>query len=292
MAGITKFVSRYGTYTFPAAPATGQALDDNFKDMLARTTRLPGVDGGYDEFGSGNAPSAVGNITHSFYLVSRTREGMQAKLDELGKMVDWGVGTLWYQPTDLTQRDRWTWCRVNRISDSQRLEGNTDLFMPVSIYFQASQPFWYGRGTQTLWDDGSKWDGAGVKWDGNASAPAPTSVTDSGTVTISSVGGNVHTLAQLSVIKDSAGTVRDIQIERIESGQVVDRVEWYGELTNGQFLSINPRRQAVTRSGANVYSTFDFLNPDWMWLRPGSNTLRVRWTGTAKLAVRWLERYK
>lgn len=291
MARLLKFQTPYGTYTFPTF--TGQALDDNFKDLLARTTRLPGVDGGLDEFGSGRAPSAVGNVSYSFVLVSTTREGMQAKLDELGQMAGWGVGSLWYQPTDAAQATRWTWARVNRISDPQRLEGHSDLFMRVSVNFQASSPFWYGRGTELLWDDGAVWDGASTNWDGNTSAPALASVTDASTVTVSGVGGNVPTLARLLVIKDTAGAVLDPLIERLDgSGAVVDWVQWSGELTNGQFLEIDPRRQKVIKVSANVRSGLSFMNPDWMTLRPGSNTLRVRWQGTAKLGVRWLERYK
>ncbi len=291
MARLVKFVSRYGTYTFPAY--YGQALDDNFKDLLARATRLPGVDGGLDEFGTGIAPSAVGNIPYSVILKSETREGMQAKLDELGQMAGWGTGTLFYQPTDPAQATRFTWARINRISDPQRLDGNTDLHMRVQISFQATSPFWYGRGTELLWDDGAEWDAANTNWDGTASAPAPTSVTDVGTVTISGVGGNYYTLARLLIIKDSAGILSDPRIERLDAvGNVVDWVDWQGDLANGQFLSIDPRRQSVSRMGVSVRDTFSFMNPDWMWLRPGSNTLRVKWLGTAKLAVRWLERYK
>jgi len=211
-------------------------------------------------------------------------------------MGGWGTGALFYQPTDPALPTVFAYVRMNRIEMSQKLSEHTDRFQRVTLTMQVSSPFWYGRGSELLWDDpysSSVWDGSD-NWDGNSSAPAPTSVTDSGTVTISSVGGNVHTLARLLVIKDSAGTLSNPMIERIGAdGRILDRTRWYGDLANGDCLEINARQQMVRKNGINVYSTFELpLNADWMWLRPGSNTLRVTWTGTAKLAVRWLERYK
>lgn len=255
------------------------------------------MDGGVDSFGSGYAPSAVGSISFSFILVSPTLEGMEVKRREVGAMGGWGVGALFYQPTDPALPTVFAYVRVNNIDAPQKLSEHTDRFQPVTLTMQASSPFWYGRGTELLWDDPEStalWDDSVNFWDGNLLAPAPTSVTDSGTVTISSVGGNIHTLARLLIIKDSAGTLSNPMIERIDSaGRILDRVRWFGDLVNGDVLEISSRQQLVRKNGNNVYSSFDLpLNADWMWLRPGSNTLRVTWAGTGKLAVRWLERYK
>lgn len=294
MGRIVRFTASggQGTYVFPS---TQQNLNENFKNFLNRVTRLPNSDGGMDEFGSGYAPSAVGSISFSFVLVSPTLEGMEVKRREVGAMGSWGTGALFYQPTDPALPTVWANVRMNNIDAAQKLSEHTDRFQPVTLTMQAASPFWYGRGSELLWDDpdsAATWDGSDV-WDGNSSAPAPTSVTDSGTVTISSVGGNVHTLARLMVIKDSAGTLSNPMIERIVNGSVVDRIRWFGDLANGDILEINSRQSFVRKNGSNAYSTFDLpLNADWMWLRPGSNTLRVTWTGTGKLAVRWLERYK
>jgi len=255
------------------------------------------MDGGVDPFGSGYAPSAVGSVPFEFFLVSPTLEGMEVLRRAAGAMVGWGVGALFYQPADPALPTIWTYARLNNIGKAQKLSEHTNRFQRVAITFQMSSPFWYGRGSELLWDDpysSAVWDDGINFWDGGPGAPAPTSVTDSGTVTISSVGGNVHTLARLLVIKDSAGTLSNPMIERVNaSGQILDQIRWWGDLANGDTLEISSRQQLVRKNGNNVYSTFEMpLNADWMWLRPGSNTLRVTWTGTGKLAVRWLERYK
>lgn len=284
---IVKFVSDAGTYTFPD---TGQTLDTNFKDVLARSSRLPGVDGGVDEYGSGWAPTAIGNISFGFYLVSRTREGMEAKRSEVAKMRGWGTGALFYQPTDPALPMRWAFCRVNRIGDPQRLDANTDLHQLVSMSLHSAQPYWYSYGTERLWDDGGLYDDGGL-WDGNASADTPTSITSAGTVT-ATVGGNVQTMGRLLVVKDSAGVASDPIIRRVVNGRIVDELKWYGNLNNGEFLEINPRAQTVIKVGSNAYSTFERpLHPDWMRLQPGVNTLQCYITGTAKFAARWMERY-
>jgi len=293
--GITKFIAINGSGSYDFPPNYQQSLDDNFTNMLARSVRLPGMDGGLDEFGTGVAPSSVGNIPFEFFLVSPTLEGMEVLRRQVGALVDWGVGALFYQPADPALPTVWTYARLNNVGKSQKLSEHTNRFQRVALTLQTS-PFWYGRGSEILWDDPystATWDDGVNVFDGNSSAPAPTSVTDSGTVTISSVGGNVHTLARLLVIKDSAGTLSNPMIERIVNGNVLDRTRWFGDLTNGDVLEINARQQMVRKNGINVYSSFELpLNADWMWLRPGSNTLRVTWTGTGKLAVRWLERYK
>jgi hypothetical protein len=287
MGRIKRFVTPNGTYTFPA---TEQSFDSNFRDVLARASRLPGVDGGMDEYGTGWAPSAIGKLDFGFYLVSRTVEGMQVKRDAAGAMRGWGVGQLFYQPTDTSLAERWIYCRINRISDNQKLSGHDDLFQLVTVSMQATQPFWYTAGTERLWDDGGKWDDSGL-WDGNASAPAPTSITTSGTMTITN-NGNVFTLARVLIINDSGSTISNPIVRRIRNGEIADEVRYYGTIANNDWLEINSRSQRVLMgvSGDDVYSDFDHLNADWFQLLPGSNSIQVYVTGTAKVAIRYMER--
>lgn len=286
---ITRFVSDFGTYTFPTN--TQQSFNPPFSNVLARATRLPGVDGGLDEFGTGWAPSQVANLTFSFVLVSSTLEGMQPLRDAVNAMRGWGTGQLFFQPTDAALTERFVFCRINNISMPQKLSEHTDRFQSVEMSIQVTQPYWYTKGTELLWGNSSwKWDDANV-WDGNSGAPAPTSITTSGTMTVT-VGGNVFTLSRILVINDGGSPVTNPIIRRILNGEVADEVRWYGTIAAGDWLEINPRAQRVLMGvlGTDVIDDFDFLNPDWMRLYPGSNSLQIYLNGTAKIAARYLER--
>jgi len=287
MGRITRFVSNWGTYTFPN---TGQSFNPPFANVLARADRLPGVDGGLDQFGTGWAPSQVANLTFSYFLVSSTLEGMQPLRDAAHAMRGWGTGQLYFQPTDPALTERFIFCRINNIGDPQKLSEHTDRFQPVELSLQVAQPYWYTAGTERLWDDGGKWDDGGL-WDGNASAASPTSITTSGTMTVT-VGGNVFTQSRILVINDGGSPVTNPIIRRILNGEVADEVRYYGTIAAGDWLEINPRAQRVLMGllGTDVIESFDFLNPDWMRLYPGSNSLQIYLNGTAKIAARYMER--
>jgi hypothetical protein len=288
VARIKRFVSPYGTYYFPQ---TEQSFTSNFRDVLARAERLPGVDGGLDSFGTGRAPSAIGKLDFGFYLTSTTLEGMQVKRDEAAAMRDWGAGQLYVQPTDPALPERWIYCRINRISDDQRLDQHTDRFQLMQVSMQVTQPYWYTAGTEKLWDDGGKWDDGIGTWDGNASAPAPTSIVNSGTMSITN-NGNVFTLARVLVINSSGSPINNVIVRRIRNGEIADEVRYNSTIANGDWLEINSRSQRVLMglSGADVFADFEYMNADWMQLLPGVNSLQVYVNGTAQVAIRYMER--
>jgi len=287
MAGVTQFIATKGTYAFPS---TTQEFRDNFRDVVSKVVRLPGVDGGFDVYGLSHAPSEVGSVQFSYFLVSRDGSGMQALRDAAAKMRYWGYGRLVLSPNN-PNLTRWCWGRFNNIQIGQEFHNHTEYFQKVQLTFQAAEPFWYQTGTERLWGDGGIWNDGGL-WGGNAAADSPTSVTTSGTVS-ATVGGNIFTLPRLLVIKDSAGVAANIKIRRIVGGAIEDEVAWLGELTNGQWLEIDARahKAFIGPAGTSAFSTLSYLNPDLMRLEVGSNTLQVYLDGTAKVAARWLERY-
>lgn len=284
---ITRFTTDWGTFVFPT---TQQSFNPPFANVLARASRLPGTDG-FDEFGTGWAPAQVANLTFSFTLVSSTLEGMQPLRDAVNAMRGWGAGQLFFQPVDTALSERFCFCRINNISMPQKLSEHTDRFQTVELSLQVTQPYWHTLGTERLWGDGKgKWDDGGL-WDGNASAPAPTTITTSGTMTVT-IGGNVFTMSRILVINASGSPITNPIIRRILNGEVADEVRYYGTIADADWLEINPRAQRVLMgvSGANVIDDFDFLNPDWMRLYPGSNSLQIYVNGTAKIAARYMER--
>lgn len=282
MARITRFVSKYGTYTFPN---TEQDFRDNFADVLARASRLPGVDGGLDEYGTGHAPSPVGLIQFGVYLVSRTREGMQVLRDNLRLIRTWGTGKLYYQPTNTALEERWAWCRVNNINTSQRLEAHTDIFQPVQVTMQASEPYWHALGDVRRWGS-FNWGGA--DWGGDFVTQNVSSLEEM----VITNPGNAFTLPKVVVRNQSGADARNIRIERLVNDVIVDSVRWAGTLADDDWLMIDSRRQRVTRNGYNTLDGyFEYLRPDWLRLMPGTNTLRIRLDGTADFYVNFLERY-
>lgn len=281
---ISRFVSPYGTYTFPTVPGD-QDFRTNFKDLVARTTRLPGVSGGYDEHGSGRAPSEIGNVQFSIFLTSDTRAGMQALRDALNRMADWGVGVLY---DTINGVDRWCYARVNNITITEDRHKHTDLHQKVQLSFQVSDPFWYTAGNTFVWDSGILWDGANQYWD----LQTGTSVTTSGTISITN-NGSAFTLPRIFVNNTSGSGVTDLRIERVVNGLAVDDMRYTTTLATGTYLDIDTQRKRVSIGavGTNAYANFSARSADWLRLLPGANSLRVTLLGTVTVYVQYMERY-
>src|SRR5687768_4199120 len=88
---VTAVLSPQPSYTFPT---TQSQLRDNFSDMVPRTTRIPGADGGFDQFGEEKAPSEIGSVSVSFEQYADSNEDLQTKRDLVRAMAAWGVCTL------------------------------------------------------------------------------------------------------------------------------------------------------------------------------------------------------
>lgn len=287
MGRITKFVAGGNTYNFPTD--TGDLdYQDNFAALDSRTKRLPGADGGYDELGDGRGLSGVGRIQFSFYLVSATREGMQALRDAARKMADWGVGRLYFQPTDPAAALRWTWARVDEVRIREDRHLHSDLFQRVQITFEASEPFWYTDSGLAVWGGGWTW-GGGTLWGGGS----VTAVTTSTTLSLTN-NGNAYTQATIS-IKGGATPPSDILIRRMVEGEPVDEVRWARALSTGERLFIDCRRLGVWLEGQRKYdAAFSFRNPWWLRLLPGSNSIKVQLGSTGEqidLKVNYRERW-
>lgn len=288
MGTITSFQTATNSYTFPAYG--DQSYKDNFANLVARTTRLPGAHGGYDEYGYGRAPSEVGSVQQNVVLRSATRNGMQPLRDALKQIADWGVGRLFFQPTDTNLTPRWCWARVNNIGMSEERNKHTDLIQRVQINWQVSDPFWYTAGNETLWDGGSLWDAAGVYWDGGTG----TNVVNSNTFSITN-NGNAFTLARLTIYNTSGSNVWYPIIQRTVNSVVVDEVRYQGAIPDGYWLEIDSRaHRAILTNGSSyssAYANLTFKHPDWLRLLPGANTLPVTFSGTANVQIRYYERY-
>lgn len=279
-----RFAASGRTYTFPDYQ---DDYRDTFNDLVPRTTRLPGADGGYDEYGEEPAPKAIGQVSVSFTLVANSRSQMTAKRDAVKAMDQWGVGRLYVQPSDPNLNERFAFARVNNINMPEKRDRHTDLHQPVTINYQVSDPYWYELGTEAWsWGDGTTWGSR--KWGGGAPSYACNGFETPVTL---SVGGNAITLPRISLSVGAGKSVTNPRIERLENGVVRDYVQYPGTLFGGDTLEINARASTVLLNDVAAYtSAFSYFDVDWFRLKPGDNDIRVKFgsaTDEGTMIFRW-----
>jgi hypothetical protein len=287
---LTRFSKGSANYTFPDSL---QGYSDNFKNVVAQTVRGPGLSGGLDQYGLGVAPSEIGRITQSLILQDDDREGMDDLRIALSLMASWGMGVLWAQPTDPADAERFCLARINSIQVPERQEGHTDLFQPVTVIWQAADPFWFGKGTEALPDLA---DYSPTGWPGTAQSDACSGT--STTLTTITNAGNARALPRFTITTGAAQTALNVTIQRVDGSTVLDQVAFQGELRNNDTLVIDCQQVLVavgTNSDVNAYRRLTALHPDWMRLQPGDNTLKVllEQAGDAcTVSTRWYDVYR
>lgn len=287
MGQITRFVAGTNTYTFPTAHGD-QDYHDNFAEVMTRFSRIAAADGGIDEHGNGRAPGGVGNVQVGMVLESGTREGMQVLRDSLKALRDWGVGQLYFQPTDTLLAPRWCICRAKNIDIKEKRQQHTDLFQPVSMTFEASEPFWMTAGNQNLWDGTYNWNGA-INWDG----ASLTTITGSGSLTVTN-SGNAYTLGRFVAQVTGAQAFNQLIVRRTVNNGVIDQWVVNYPFVQNDVIEVDPRKQWVIINGYDQFAAFTFRHPDWLRLPPGSNTITVTTDQAAaqlSTVVRYYERY-
>lgn len=277
-------------YLFTQSGVYLGTYSDNFANLVPKTSRIFGMDGGFPEFGDDRPPSEIGSIRQALTLVSTTRAGMEAKRDALKQMADWGKQKLIMTPSS-GGTDRFCYATINSITVNRDEAANTDLWQPATIYWQVPYPRWRTIGTESeLWDGGKLWDD-GTVWGGGGGFSA------SGLVTDQTVTNNGKTTVQprISVICGAGQTVTQPTIQRLVNGIVVDEVVYGGTLVAGDTLEINCREWSVKLNNVDAYtSSFDFLHPAWFRLASGNNSIRVRQfniSGAATIQFAYYEEY-
>lgn len=281
-------------YTFPTPM---QAIDDNFNNVVPQTTRLPGLSGGFDNFGTDPAPAEIGKVTLSFtlrldwamhtYSESDPAIAMQMARDAVNAMQHWGKTKLFKPAGDTT---RFCYARINNIDMPYNENRNSSIWQPVSINFQCSDPHWYELGTeQPEWGE-FDWD-SGVPWGGSSSPQVCSGTSTTWTIT---TNGNAPTKARIQLIGLTGG-MQNPTLQRIVDAQVVDEVSYTGSLLEDDDLQINCRAKRVTLNSADAYNNnFEYETPDWFTLDPGANTIRLLMGNVgnqAQVYVRYYEAY-
>lgn len=266
---LKRFVRGGRTYTFPLDSQV--SMTDNFGELVTRTGRLPGADGGFDELGDERGLQEIGNVSAEFWLHFTGKTDATNQRDAFLEMADFGVGRLYMQPTDAGDSERFVWARVNNINIPFNVQEVPHKRLRAQISFQCSDPGWLGAGNQTLWGGGSTWAG-GAKWGGT-----PTAVSGLSTTLTWTNNGNTYIQPKIALHPDVGDTCTDPIIRRVVDGAVVDEVRYIGTLTNADQLVINCRKMSVRLNGVALYTNqFSFKSASWLKLLPGANSIQIK----------------
>lgn len=282
---------RFGQYNFTQKNQV--SLRDNFRDVVPRTTRLPGLSGGFDEYGQDAAPLEIGNVQVVFWMHADSIEEMETLKQDIGKLPSYGVTRLYKQPLDSGQGERYCEARANSVDYHERASQQPHRRMQVTVNFQAANPVWLALGTEGwAWGDGTGW-GTGAIWGGSAAPQAVSGVQNDFTITPE---GNAQTFPRITINCGASQTASGVTIQRLVSGEVVDEIKYDATLGNNDSLEINCRALSVKLNGSDAYSSvFTFLRAHWFLLEPGENSIRVLMDNAGDAAdvyMRYYEAYR
>ena len=268
---LTRFGAGAQLYEF--GQANQISLRDNFRNVVPKTTRLPGVSGGFDEYGALPAPGEIGNVQVVFWVHAENVAEMTTLKDALGQLASWGVKRLYKQPVDTEQGQRYCEARINSIDYTDSVRDMPHLRQRVTMNFQVANPVWLEQGTETAsWGDGTLW-GSGAVWGGTAAANACTGTSTDFTLT---TAGNATTYPRIKIVCGAGQTATNVRVQRLDNGAVVDEIQYDDTLIANDSLVVNCRALSIRLNGANAYgAAFDYQRAGWMRLEAGENAIRV-----------------
>lgn len=247
------YLVSFGSYTFPT---TQTQLRDNFYDVVPRTVRMPGMDGGFDQYGLQRAPKEIGNVSVTFDLLSETRDGMDALKDQIRSLAASGIQQLTKQFG--SAGTRFCLARVSSVVMSEIPGRNTTLKQSVTIDFQVAVPFWLFAGT---------WGTVTPQLSLNGVTSATANIVQ---------GGLFDSVAKITIAKTSGTASSAVRVSRFVGGVEFDfvRIEPAGGVQAGQTYIIDAT--TMTASGPiTIYQNMGWLRPSWFRLMPGANDIRV-----------------
>lgn len=294
---------RFQTYTFPQEQLK---IDNNFADLVAQSTRLIGLSGGFDEDGGDPAPAAIGKVTANFAISweealrrhgytsvtdSNIEDAVQREMDAIKQMAAWGTRRLYYKVGTLAER--FCEAKINYISDAKApVDGN--FYQAVQVTFRVDDPHWYTNGTEAwTWGDGTIWGSS--PWGGSA---VPLAVAGLQTDWVETINGSAATYPRVTLTCGAGESMLNPTLQRFDAvGNLLDEFSYIGTLSAGDTLEVNCRAASVKKNGVDAFAatTFSSLNPDFFRLAPGANNLRLTLgnSGNAgEITLRYFEVYK
>ncbi|MGJ3241149.1 MAG: phage distal tail protein [Anaerolineae bacterium] len=291
MDTLLRFGSGDQLYTF--TPSDQIQLRDNFRNAVPRTTRLPGLSGGFDEYGASIAPAEVGNVSVTFGYEATSNADMLTKKRAIGNMKAFGRKRLYKQPLDDSADEVYCEARVNAIEFNEAVGTRPERYQTFTINFQVDNPYWFTQGTEApQYGDGSIF-GSGVTYGGSPVEESLVGADNSFTVTPS---GNDITYPRITLTVPATKSASNIRIQRLVNGSVIDQLRYAGTLDAGDMLEINCRSYAVFLNGDDGYtSDYSFNTASWFRLIGGTdNSVRVLMdeaTDEIDIQLRYYEAY-
>lgn len=244
------------TYTFPVYQGE---ITTNFANTSPATTRLPGMDGGYNPYGNNRAPSEVGNVRIPFTIVAISPADMQTKRDAVNSMSRYGVQKLRVQPADPAAVVRWCFARVTNVNMPIDNATSSGIWQKVTIDFQVSFPRWYS---------GTAIEGENVVvFSATGNARNTYTVTTSGDATTKLR----FALVNASGTNTSSGTFALFRV----AAAVLDSATTAIQIPTGNYIEINARAfTAIQTATGNIYPSISIsYTNEWFRLEPGGNTI-------------------
>lgn len=271
---IDRFGSGTQLYTFIASRV--QAHDDTFRTLQPKVDRLPGISGGYSQFGTQPPPAGEGTVTMDYVLVANSVEEITALKDALNQMLWWGEKKLYLKPSNYpTEKERW--CMATCVDVSMPVDDKkSQLWQRVKIKWSVPNPFWYATGSNSgpwRWGDGTKW-GSGALWGGGGNATQIVAGNNND-LTFSTVG-NQPTYPKITLTCATGQLVTGpFTIARMVGDVVVDELELNTSLSEGDSIEINVPANRVLLNGTGAYASLTHNRSYWLKFLPGSNILRL-----------------
>lgn len=269
---------KFAGYTFPG---NGLHVSPTFGDVVTRTGRLPGLSGGFDEYGIGQAPNEIGNITLSFTLIAAERDDMQAKRNAVAALTRKGVQQLRWKPDGYTE---FLFCnaRVSNIRMPQDPSGQTDLWQTVSMNFQVADPHWYSYPFDVWYFDGDVPLDGEMNFAGWAEDDFLLDVTVQNN-TLFEWGGTADVFPRLTIATDDQ-EYRPFTLQRVDENLIVQDEITILETLDDAKLVIDCRKYTATwhtvgRMPFNLHA--DWIGnirskrAEFMRIQPGINYFRV-----------------
>lgn len=319
MDSLLRFGAGSELYTFVEARQV--SLRDNFRDVVPRTTRLPGVQGGFDDLGWGRAPAEIGNVQVTFWVMADSAAEMAAALEAVGKMATWGVKRLYKRSQDGARREMWCEARVNSIDYTQSAANMAHMRQRVTINFQVVNPGWYAYPFDVRYLNSGLTMASGATLTGWI----PTIITANTTLNLT-VGGNLAVLPVVRIVSgrfaqtwnfndagvdfddvglffdgSTTGTVADVTVRRldVDTGVETHRVHWGATIAQDDRLVIDAGAYRVIHEDASAgnisgYGDLEVTRSTWLELMPGVNQLEISgtWTGAIAVFIEYLEAWR
>jgi hypothetical protein len=150
---LLRFGGGSKSYNFPNV----ESSTPHMGGVTTSIVKMPGQDGGHDNYGVSRAPDEVGDIPVTLNLFAENNPNTFAEIsqacDDILLMKAWGKRPLWIQPLDLRQPRRWASARINNIRISQNARSATEFLQPVTINFQVNDPRWHSRPNQVYFGE-------------------------------------------------------------------------------------------------------------------------------------------